>query len=116
MPVRNEPSEAWPVAPALENDKKLRLSKFKNVEEFSAWLHTTEWKNDVGTKFRFPEPNVLETDKNGAITLYPIKIPEAGVVTWVYPSTGATNTMQISSDLRTASCDNAPALERIVSE
>lgn len=105
-----------PAAPELENDKKIRLSKFKNVEEFSAWLHTTEWKNEAGTKFSFPEPNVLETNKNGAITLYTIKIPDAGVVTWVYPSTGATNTMQVASDLRTATCDNAPALERIVSE
>lgn len=105
-----------PVASAPEDDKKPRLSKFKSVEEFSAWLHTTEWKNEAGTRYRFPEPNVLETNKNGTISLYPIKIPEIGVVTWVFPSTGATNTMQVASDLRTATCDNAPALERIVSE
>ena len=101
-----------PISP--DKDGKLRLSKLKTVEEFTAWLMTTTWKNPGKTVYRFPTPDKVEfTKEDGQIISYPITIVKVGTISWTYASNNKPEIIEIDSDLNSAKSKVSGKLERI---
>jgi len=104
-----EPTAAVPEAV----DGKLRLARFKTIDEFFAWLNTTTWKSADGPTLRFPSKNAVENTRNdGQKATYTMTIEKIGEISWVYTN-GRKELMQISPDLKSATRTGAPSLNRI---
>jgi hypothetical protein len=98
------------------DEGKLRLSKFNDAGEFTAWLQTTTWTTSAGSVLRFPSADTLvSTKKDGTTTTYNTSIDKIGVVSWKY-STGATEVMTIESDLKSATSSSLGMIERQLSK
>lgn len=98
------------------DEGKLRLSKFNDAGEFTAWLQTTTWTTATGSVFRFPSADsMVSTKKDGATTTYKTTIEKIGVVSWRY-STGSTEIMTIESDLKSAKTSSVGIVERQLSK
>ncbi len=72
-----QPTAAVPQA----NDGKLRLSKFKAIDEFFSWLTTTTWKSADGPTLRFPHKDAVENTKiDGQKATYTMTIKKVGEI------------------------------------
>lgn len=101
-----------PSAPKTE-DGKLRLSKFKTIEEFAAWLITTTWKGPTGNTIRFPAANSMElSTPSGAKSLYVVTISKVGEMSWEW-SNKKRDEYRVSSDLKSATGTVSGLMQRV---
>lgn len=101
-----------PAAPKVE-DGKLRLSKFKTVEEFTAWLMTTTWKGPTGNTLRFPAKDSMElTTPTGAKSFYVLSINKVGEMSWEW-SNKKKDEYRVSPDLKSATGTVTGLLQRL---
>lgn len=98
--------------PQAENGK-LRLSKFKTVDDFFAWLATTTWESSKDNTLRFPRIDAVELEApTGAKSSYTTTINKVGEITWKWTS-GISETMKISPDLKSANGNVSGEFRRI---
>jgi hypothetical protein len=98
------------------DEGKLRLSKFNDAGEFTAWLQSTTWTTSGGSVLRFPSADsMVSTKKDGSTTTYKTTIDKIGVISWRY-STGSTEIMTIESDLKSAKSSSIGIVERQLSK
>lgn len=114
LAVQTELNRLQPTSPAPKvEDGKLRLSKFKSVEEFSTWLSTTTWKGATGNTIRFPAINSMElTSPTGAKSLYVVTITKVGEMSWEW-SNGKKDEYRVASDLMSATGTVSGLIQRV---
>lgn len=78
--------------------RQLRL--FKSLEQFQAWVQTTEWSTEDGKNVTsFPEPGKMKIVKPNETLNYKIEVPEIGVIRWKW-SDGKVAKMRIEENLK----------------
>lgn len=103
-----------PVSVPKVEDGKLRLSKFKTVEEFTAWLMTTNWKTPQGNTIRFPSADSMElTLSTGSKVLYVLTISKVGEMSWEW-SNNRKDEFRVAPDLASATGTVTGFIQRVV--
>lgn len=114
LAVQAELGRMQPPTTALKTeDGKLRLSKFKTTDEFTAWLLTTTWKTPTGNTIRFTAKDSMElTTPAGAKSFYFVTIPKVGEMSWEW-SNKKKDEYRISSDLKSANGTVTGEIQRV---